>query len=90
MKIYNTLKIFEEARGMGISPYLLFRRKLNYRKGGDNQNCKLCQNRRLPLYQQEAKTQCDVIGISLDYYAQIQNTSVCDCFAPMEKEYEDV
>lgn len=67
-------KILKESEKMGISPHLLVKRKINYRKALNKSICcRECQ-----VYESDNNI-CDVIGFNLgDIHCFIDPDNVCD------------
>lgn len=81
---YN--KISKEAYRMGISPHLLIKRKINYRKHKKKEaDCRFCNNLRFfgenIDYQRK---QCEIIGVNWDKNADVDYLHICNFFEKIE------
>jgi hypothetical protein len=71
------IKIQKEAARMKISPYLLIKRKINYRLGKlTGADCRFCENLRYFT----GGIQCEIIGLGYHKHAYIDHLYICDCF----------
>jgi hypothetical protein len=76
MKKIDYDKINAESKRLKISPFLLLKRKLNYRKVvSPKRSCNVCIAN-TGIYNQ--KLRCDIIGIGTDIYSNIEKNYVCD------------
>ena len=78
LKKIDSQAVLEEARKMGISPYVLMKRKINYRDGDIVRKCDRCINSVRIV--NRSRNECREIGISESLEASIETDRVCDCF----------
>lgn len=77
----DRIKIMQEAAASEISPYLVTKRKMYYRKlrksdqGKNCLNCSRCVDS--PLKGCAGKSHCLTIGINLDYHAFVDKEHIC-------------
>lgn len=81
---WNQIK--HDAANTGVSPYILVKRFIKYREATDteicnNQECGTCQHSGVPEYNNEIRTQCEVIGINSHFSADITINNICNYFA---------
>jgi hypothetical protein len=86
---YDYNKIKKESEAMQISPFLLIKRKINYRKCRQKElDCRFCDNLRFTGTRHDQKKHCDIIGFSFDKNAEIDHLHICDEFkkiGPVER-----
>ena len=72
---------------MKISPHLLVKRLVNYRKSKPKEaDCRFCES--LRFYGSNIKTQrrqCEIIGVSYDKYADVDHLHICDCYERIDR-----
>lgn len=74
MKKINTAQTYEDAKRLGVSPFLLMKKRLHYRESfSEKRSCLVCSN------------QCNIIGLSLDGESVISNDNVCDNFTTLKE-----
>jgi hypothetical protein len=80
MKKLNYTEIMKEAERMKRSPYLIVKRKLNYRKAGSlDPMCKTCKSLNCETIDKETHTaQCETIGEGFDVYSEVNLFYTCD------------
>jgi uncharacterized cysteine cluster protein YcgN (CxxCxxCC family) len=76
-------KILKQAAGLQISPYILVKREIRYRKTeGVLKNCGNCCNSKFLTYRNGdlniPRLQCSIIGESKDRSASIDKNYICD------------
>lgn len=76
------LKIIREAEQLRISPHLLVKRKINYRKAKPREmDCRLCLHLRHICYQTDARRkQCAIVGEGICPHADVDHLHICDCY----------
>ena len=83
---YN--EIHRQSKREKISPFLIIKRKLNYRETVRDQiGCKFCKHLNYMEYKDSLtkKTNCHIIGESSDYHAQIDYNYKCDAWESINK-----
>lgn len=86
MNVNDYIKIQKEATRLQVSPYLLIKRKINYRLcGGKEIDCRFCENFRNP---KDKKKYCEIIGLSFDFYANVDGFHICDFYEPVKSKID--
>ncbi|MHA2179844.1 MAG: hypothetical protein ACXAAH_00320 [Promethearchaeota archaeon] len=72
--------VIKDAKKKGISPYLLMKRKANYRKKIKDciRHCGTCREGVHVNFKDKARFQCQVIGITGSDEANVDENHVCD------------
>jgi hypothetical protein len=71
-----------QAFHMNISPYILVKRKLHYRKCNDeSKSCGWCSNRSPMKYDEKIRQQCSVVGEGKDFRSDIDLFFTCVLFS---------
>jgi len=89
MKDLNYLKIKDEAKRYGISPFLHTKRKATYRKAQtpDKKSCLTCEYRfKITFARSDERTQCQIIGADVDRNADIDFEHICDFYSDLFKD----
>jgi len=83
MKKIDYNKIIRESKKLGIKPFTLIKRKLNYRKACKNEyTCKECKHLKFLEYKNSLENvlNCVIIGESMEKAARIEYYFVCDAW----------
>ena len=80
-------KIIRESKSMGVSPYLLAKRKLHYRKAKKRElDCRFCEHLRLVGYDKcNKRKQCFIIGESISVYSDVDHLHICNAFEKIKR-----
>jgi hypothetical protein len=76
------VEIIKEAKKKQISPYLLMKRKANYRKKIKDgiRHCGNCSERIHVPFKDKTRSQCQVIGITGSDDANVNENYICDYY----------
>jgi hypothetical protein len=88
MKKIDYNKIIRESKKLGIKPYTLIKRKLNYRKASKYEyTCKECKHLKFLEYKNSLENvlNCIIIGESIEVAARIEYKCVCDAWESINK-----
>ena len=71
----------QEADIKKISPFIVMKRKVNYRDSSSNYKCcAQCRNRQAVNFCGKGRNQCIIIGISCNSHADVIGEKVCDYY----------
>lgn len=88
MKKIDYVEISKKSARLGISPYTLIKRTINYRLANPNERtCHLCANLHYLEYRDFSNKilNCLIIGESIDPEARVNYEYTCNCWQSINK-----
>jgi hypothetical protein len=79
-------KIIKKAEQFRISPHLLVKREINYRKAKLREaDCRFCLHLIYVGYKiGSQRMQCDIIGSSINYHSDVDHLHICNEYKKLE------